>query len=84
MICNGIHSSKDVPPNVSMITGITPSRALRKLMEDTVESTITAVMKALSPQLLPHSHVSSALTSQVGIAVSPGKSVDIHGKCSCS
>ena len=43
MIINGIHSSKDTPPQVPMITGVTPTRT-RKSVEDKVVSTVTAVI----------------------------------------
>ncbi len=42
MITTGIHSSKDTPPQVPMITGITPKRKQRKddmTMSDTIVST---------------------------------------------
>ena len=57
MIQNGMHDSKDEPPQIPMITGITPNRSKRKTplekesqsMQDTIVSTATAVVKALNP-----------------------------------
>ena len=50
MISNGIHSSKDTPPQVPMITGVTPKRKKRvdeerKTLHD---STAAAVVKAVN------------------------------------
>jgi hypothetical protein len=33
MIINGLHSSKEVPPQVPMMTGVTPTRSSRKSLE---------------------------------------------------
>ena len=76
MIINGFHCSKEKPPQVPMITGITPTRSSRKSLEDTVASTVSAVVKAIAS---PNSGTS--LQSQPGMGVSPSKAVDIRGKC---
>ena len=89
MITNGIHSSKETPPQVPMITGTTPTRTARKSMEETVASTVTAVMKgmgAAQPQKTQPNTlaVQSPLTSpntQTPLGVSPSKAVEIRGKC---
>ena len=76
MITNGTHSSKETPPQVPMITGITPSRSARKTLEDTVVSTVSAVVKAMaSPQK------NFSLSQESGMGLSPSKAVDIRGKC---
>ena len=85
MITNGIHSNKETPPNVPMIT-ITPTRAAKRSIESTVESTVMAVMKAMtsqSPHVQPNLSMSSPCSSfqaSSGLGVSPGKTVDIRGK----
>ena len=41
MIINAIHSSREVPPNVSMTTGIAPARVTKQSsMEETVASAV--------------------------------------------
>ena len=78
MIVNGLHSSKESPPQVPMITGIVPTRASRKSIEDTVASTVSAVVKAIaSPQQSQH----NSIEPQLGMGISPTKAVDIRGKC---
>ena len=85
MIVNGIHTSKETPPNVPMITGITPTRSSRASLANTVESTVGAVMKAIASQSLQNqgntSMPSSPSFSQSSLGVSPAKAVDIRGKC---
>ena len=77
MLVNGLHSSKEKPPQVPMITGNIPTRSSRKSLEDTVVSTVSAVVKAISG---PKQDCSS-ISSQQGIGVSPTKAVDVRGKC---
>ena len=78
MIVNGLHSSKESPPQVPMITGIVPTRPSRKFIEDTVASTVSAVVKAIaSPQQSQH----NSIEPQLGMGISPTKAVDIRGKC---
>ena len=38
MIINGLHSSRESPPNIPMITGFTPTRRSRQPIEETVAS----------------------------------------------
>jgi len=79
MVVNGLHSSKEIPPQIPLITGITPTRGTRKSMQDTVASTVSAVMKAVgSPHQL---QMNSPASSTTGIGVSPSKAVDLRGKC---
>ena len=47
MITNGTHSSKETPPQVPMITGATFTSVSKRKLEDTIASTITAVMKGM-------------------------------------
>ena len=73
------HQWLALPPNVPMITGITPTRATKRSVEDTVVNTVSAVFKAManhSPQATPR----SSLLSTPGVAVSLSKAVDIRGK----
>ena len=78
MIVNGLHSAKDVPPQVPMVTGVIPTKVTRRSLEDTVASTVSAVVKAIStPHSLP---VAQSVASQLGVGISPGKA--IRGKCS--
>ncbi len=57
MIENGVHASKDIPPQVPMITGNTPHRTQKKdNFQDTLVSTATAVLKAVS-QHSPNSSI---------------------------
>ena len=93
MITTGIHSSKDTPPQVPMITGIAPRKKPKKdALSDTIVSTAAAVVKAIScsspvtqsPTI--HQTISDSSTptrpalgsSQLGI--SPGKVAEIRGK----
>ena len=81
MIVNGLHYSKDIPPEVPMITGVTPTRPTRRLLEDTVVSTVSAVVKAMaSPKMSPVVQQTSSLESQSGVGISPTKAFDIRGK----
>lgn len=87
MITNGIHASKETPPQVPMITGVTPTRRTRSSMEDTaVATTVSAAMgSAKSPQ--PQQNVSAlpshcaSLQGQSNLGVLPGKAIEIRGKC---
>ena len=45
MITNGLHSGKETPPQVPMITRTTLTRTERKSIEETVASTVTAIVK---------------------------------------
>ena len=93
MITTGIHSSKDTPPQVPMITGITPRKKPKKdALSDTIVSTAAAVVEAIScsspvtqsPTI--HQTISDSSTptrpalgsSQLGI--SPGIVAEICGK----
>ena len=89
MYINGIHPSKETPPQVPMITGAMPARTPRRSIEETVASTVTAVVKGmgaaqpLQPQrnaLTIPSHLISPHT-QTPLGVSPSKAVEIRGKC---
>lgn len=53
MISTGIHSSKDTPPQIPMITGVTPKRKQRvdedrRTLQDSIVSTAAAVVKAVN------------------------------------
>ena len=102
MIQNGIHTSKDTPPQVPMITGATPSNKKKKMTEEpgkstieqTIISTATAIAKVLnSPSHVTQSpHVQQTVCQQPSslqnqscsehtIGLSPGRAVEIRGKC---
>ena len=80
MIVNGIHSSKDTPPKVPMISGVTPTRPAKKSIEETVASTVAAVVMNLQGAARPSTHP-SPLGPDIGLRVSPSKGVDVRGKC---
>ena len=75
MIVNGVHSSKSDPPQVPMIVGYTETRAPKKSFEETIANTVAAVAKIVSPQQTTSSQPSA------GMGISPGKAVEIRGKC---
>ena len=102
MIQNGIHTSKDSPPQVPMITGAIPGNKKKKApeesgkntVEQTIISTATAIAKVLnSPSQITQSpHIQQTVGPQVSpsqnqpcpdrtIGLSPGRAVEIRGKC---
>lgn len=89
MITNGIHSSKETPPQVPMITGTKPTRTARKSIEETVASTVTAVVKGMGaaqplqtqPNALALQSPLANPNTQTPLGVSPSKAVEIRGKC---
>ena len=76
MIVNGIHSSKDTPPKVPMISGVTPTRPAKKSIEETVASTVAAVVMNLQGA----AHLSPVGLDSV-LRISPSKGVDVRVKC---
>ena len=96
MICTGIHSSKETPPQVPMITGITPKGKRRvdderKTLQDSIVSTAAAVVKAVnsgstliqSPtihQTTQQDHSTPKRTHGMQLGMSPGKAADIRTK----
>ena len=67
MITNGLHSSKETPPYVPMITGTTPTGATRISIEETVAGTVTAVVKGMgAAQMQPNT---LALQSSLAIPI---------------
>lgn len=84
MIINGIHSSKESPPQIPMITGVTPSRAPRRSIEETVASTVQAVVKGIGAAQAPPFNappLQPPTSTQNVLGISPSKAVDIRGKC---
>ena len=79
-IVNGIHSSKDTPPKVPMISGVTPTRPAKKSIEETVASTVAAVVMNLQGAARPSTHL-SPVGPDSGLRISPSKGVDVRGKC---
>jgi len=96
MIQNGIHTSKQDPPRIPLITGVAPLQKKRKRMDgeqsvdQAIISTATALVKAAFNSSQPN--VSTTTTQspsfqQTVIAStsegqpSPGKAAEIRGKC---
>ena len=85
------HKSKDTPPQVPLITGVTPTRK-KKCDQVTIVSTAAAVVKAVSAsggtliqsptiqQTVQDSPISDAGKAKSVLGVSPGKAADIRGK----
>ena len=79
MIVSSIHASKDTPPQVPLITGVTPKRRQSDTFKDTVMHTATAVMKVVtsnypSPTIVQTPHIEQKITqSQEPAGISPGK-----------
>ena len=83
MIVNGVHSSQNDPPQVPMIVGSTGTRAPKKLFEETIASTVVAVTKIVCPTPTKQSTFSqpSIGIHSSSMGISPGKAVEIRGKC---
>ena len=82
---SGVHGSLDEPPNVPMITGVTPRLAKRMSVEEAIASTAQSFAQAISgktsnvQQTLIHTRDKEpSLKEQV--SVSPGKRIKIRGK----
>ena len=79
MIVSGIHASKDEPPQVPLITGVTPKRKQSDTFKDTIMHTANAVMKAVtgnypSPTIVQTPQIQQTITqSQEAPRVSPGR-----------
>lgn len=91
MISTGIHSSKDTPPQIPMITGVTPKRKKkldeeRRTLQDSIVSTAAAVMKAVSSggstsiQQSTQDPSTPNKKSKSQLGMSPGKVAEIRGK----
>lgn len=93
MLVTGVHSSKETPPQIPMITGSTPRRQMsQKDLQESIISTAAAVVKAVT-QNSPSSSVAQSpqinqtisesgmpQSSSQGLGVSPGKVSEIRGK----
>ena len=96
MLVTGVHSSKESPPQVPMITGCTPRRSVSRKndfnIQETIVSTAAAAVKAFtqnspnslvvqSPQI-QHTINESQTPQSSGqqLGVSPGKLSEIRGK----
>lgn len=79
MIAVGIHTSKETPPQVPMITDVTPTRTARQSVEETVASTVAAVVKGMgaTQPLQPQQRVPS-LPSHLIIAPKLRHAWDSH------
>ena len=78
MIVNGLHASEDKSPQAPMIV-VAPAtaRTAKKSFEDTISCTVAAFAKAVTQQSNPEPPQQSSNS----IGISPGKAVDIRGKC---
>ena len=83
MIITGVHSSKDVPPQIPLMGTPPPKKPKQNAFEETIMNTATAVMKAFT------TNSQDARSTQIQnitdcplitAGVSPGKAVDIRGK----
>ena len=95
MLVTGIHSSKDNPPQVPMITGGTPRRPVgsqKNELEQGLISTAATIVKAAVTQnsscssIVQSPHINQTVNDgatppQRGPGVSPGKVSEIRGKC---
>lgn len=94
MLITGVHSSKDHPPHVPMITGSTPRRSVsqKRDLEESIISTAATIDIAVVAQNSPSSSVvQSPLINQtinegtahhkgLGVSVSPGKISEFCGR----
>ena len=86
MTVTGIHASKDMPPQVPLITGVTPKRKQADTFKDTIMHTASAIMKAAtsnypSPTIVQMPHIQQTTSqSQEAAGVSLGKAAEICGK----
>lgn len=89
MIVTGMHSSKDTPPQVPMITGTSSSRKGKSVEKETVISTAASIVKAVAnvsnTQIVHSPNSSCQSVSPVHrqlppMGVSPGRAVEIRGK----
>jgi len=85
MISNGLHSSKSDPPQAPMIVEHSGTRSSKKSFEDTIANAVAVVTKAMTPTcsvLSPHNTSSeSQPVDHSSMGISPGKAVEIRGKC---
>lgn len=82
MIITGVHSSKDVPPQIPLIVGTTPKKPKHSAFEETIMNTANAMMKAVSKssQDIRSTQIQNINDCQIATGISPGKAVDIRGK----
>ena len=93
MIATGVYLKKDVPPQVPMITGVAPKRNRksvdvfdeRRSLQDSIVSTATAVVKAMSSGNQSTSTLAQSPQIHQNVLgspmpVSPAKAADIRGK----
>ena len=85
MIVSGIHASKDTPPQVPLITGVTPKRKQSDTFKETMVDAATAVIKAVAdnratPTIVTPQIQQTITQNQESVGVSPGKAAEIRGK----
>lgn len=82
MVATGIHDDLEEPPQVPMITGITPKRAKKETLSDALTPLAKAITKAFTGNQASSTPekcaVASQQTSQCGI--SPAKVADVRMK----
>ena len=81
---SGIHAYKDTPPQVPLITGVTPKRKQSDTFKETMVDAATAMIKAVADNratTIVSPQIQQTITqNQEGIWVSPGKAAEIRGK----
>ena len=79
MVARGIHDDMEEPPQVPMITGITPKRAKRETLSDALTPLANAITKAFTANQACSTPEKSAVPSQQ-CGISPAKVADVRMK----
>lgn len=79
MVASGIHDDMEEPPQVPMITGITPKRAKRETLSDALTPLANAITKAFTGNQVCSTPEKSAVASQQ-CGISPAKVADVRMK----
>ena len=82
MVANGIHDALEEPPQVPMITGITPKRAKKETLSDALTPLANAITKAFTGNQASSTPEKRAVASQQSsqCGISPAKAADIRMK----
>ena len=82
MVANGIHDDLEEPPQVPMITGITPKRAKKETLSDVLTPLANAITKAFTGNQASSTPEKRAVASQQSsqCGISPAKVADIRMK----
>ena len=79
MVASGIHDDMEEPPQVPMITGITPKRAKRETLSDALTPLANAITKAFTGNQASSTPEKSAVASQQ-YGISPAKVANVRMK----